>query len=103
MKQLTASGRIALGAGLFPLLMGSLALAGWWLDAPVFQAFLPSAGLIKANAALGLVLAGAALSLNSTPNVRRWEWFAAAVLSRPCRAHRRFDAGGIRQRAGLRH
>lgn len=81
MKQLTASGRIALGAGLFPLLMGSLALAGWWLDAPVFQAFLPSAGLIKANAALGLVLAGAALSLNSTPNVRRWEWFAAAVLS----------------------
>lgn len=81
MKHLSASGRVALGAGLFCLLMGGFVLAGWWLDVPSFKAFLAPAGYMKANSALGFILAGAALALNSTPNVRRWEWFVAHVLA----------------------
>ncbi len=79
MKHLSASGRVALGAGLFCLLMGGFVLAGWWLDVPSFKAFLAPAGYMKANSALGFILAGAALALNSTPNVRRREWFVAHV------------------------
>lgn len=81
MNRLSTSGRIALGAGLFCLLMGGFVLAGWWLDAPSLQALLAPTGYMKANSALGFVFAGAALALNSSPNVRRWEWFVAAALA----------------------
>ena len=81
MKHLSASGRIALGAGLFCLLMGGFVLAGWWLDVAFLKAFLAPAGHMKANSALCFLLAGAVLVLNSTPSVRRWEWFVAAVLA----------------------
>ncbi len=81
MKHLSLSGRIALGASLFCLLMGGLVLAGWWLDMPSFKAFIAPTGYLKANAALAFMLAGAALALNSTPNVRRWEWFVAHLLA----------------------
>ncbi len=81
MKHLSASGRVALGAGLFCLLLGGFVLAGWWLDIAFLKAFLAPAGFMKANSALAFVLAGAALALNSTPNVRRWEWLVAAVLA----------------------
>ena len=81
MKHLSASGRVALGAGMFCLLMGGFVLAGWWLDLPFLKAFMAPTGYMKANSALGFILAGAALALNSTPNVRRWEWLVAAVLA----------------------
>lgn len=81
MKHLSLPGRIALGAGLFCLLVGGFVLTGWWLDVPFLKAFPAPAGYLKANSALGFVLAGAALALNSTPNVRRWEWFVAHVLA----------------------
>ncbi|MBI5802529.1 MAG: PAS domain-containing protein [Verrucomicrobia bacterium] len=81
MKHLSASGRVALGAGLSCLLMGGFVLAGWWLDVPSFKSLLTPAGYMKANSALGFILAGAALALNVTPAVRRWDWFVAAVLS----------------------
>ncbi len=81
MNRHSTSGRIALGVGLFCLLMGGFGLAGWWLDLPRLEAFLAPTGSLKANSALGFILAGAALALNSTPTVRRWEWFVAAVLA----------------------
>lgn len=81
MKRLSTSGRVALGAGLFCLLMGGFVLAGWWLDMPALKAFLAPAGFMKANSAAAFILAGAALALNSTPNVRRWEWLAAQVFA----------------------
>ena len=81
MNRHSTSGRIALGAGLFCLLMGGFVLAGWWLDVSALNAFLAPAGYMKANSALGFLLAGAALTLNVTPNIRRWEWFVAAVLA----------------------
>lgn len=81
MNRHSTSGRIALGAGLFCLLMGGFVLAGWWLDVSALHAFLAPAGYMKANSALGFLLAGAALTLNVTPNIRRWEWFVAAVLA----------------------
>lgn len=81
MKHLSASGRIALGAGLFCLFMGGCVLAGWWLDVPALKSFLSPTGYMKANSALGFVLAGAVLALNSTATVRRWEWFVAAVFA----------------------
>lgn len=81
MKRHSTSGRIALAAGLFCVLLGSFVLAGWWLDLQGLKSFLAPTGFMKANSALGFVLAGAALALNSTPNVRRWEWFVAAMLA----------------------
>ncbi|MFA6546298.1 MAG: hypothetical protein WCS99_17905, partial [Limisphaerales bacterium] len=72
---------MALGAALFCLVMGGFVLAGWWSDSPSFRAFLAPLGLIKANAAFGFVLAGAALALNTAPEVRRWEWVVTAVLA----------------------
>lgn len=81
MKHLSASGRIALGAGLFCLLMGGFVLAGWWVDAPSFSSLLAPVGNMKANAALAFLLAGAALTLNASPGVNRWEWFVAAMLA----------------------
>ena len=81
MKSLTTSGRLALGAGLFCLLMGGFVLAGWWLDLGLVRTFLAPTGDMKANSALAFVLAGAALALNSTPHMRRWEWFVAAILA----------------------
>ena len=81
MHRLSTSGRVALGAGLFCLFMGGLTLAGWWLDAPALRAFVPLAGSMKANAALALALAGGALALNSTPQMRRGEQFAAVGLA----------------------
>ena len=81
MKHLSASGRIALGAGLFCLLMGGFVLAGWWLDLAFLKAFLAPAGHMKANTALGFLIAGAVLTLNASPSLNRWEWFVAAVLA----------------------
>lgn len=66
---------------MFCLLMGGFVLAGWWLDVPFLRSFLASAGYMKANSALAFILAGAALALNSTPNVRRWEYFVAHILA----------------------
>ncbi|NDD40655.1 MAG: PAS domain-containing sensor histidine kinase, partial [Verrucomicrobia bacterium] len=56
-------------------------LAGWWLDISAFKAFLAPTGYMKANSALCFILAGAALALNSTSQVRRWEWLVAGVLA----------------------
>ncbi|NBV22984.1 MAG: hypothetical protein EBS05_13835 [Proteobacteria bacterium] len=81
MKSLSISGRIALGTGLFCLVMGGFVLSGWWLDISSFKAFLSPTGFMKANSALCFILAGAALALNSTPQVRRWEWLVAGLLS----------------------
>ncbi len=81
MNKLSAPGRIALGAGLLCLALGSLTLAGWWLDLPMLRKVLLPAEAMKANAALGLALAGAALALNSTPSVRRREWLIAGLMS----------------------
>jgi PAS domain S-box-containing protein len=81
MKHLSASGRVALGGGLFCLLMGGFALAGWWLDAAPLRTVFGAGGPMKANSALAFFLAGAALALNSVPNIRRWEWFVAALMA----------------------
>lgn len=81
MKHLSASGRVALGAGLFCLLLGGFALAGWWLDATPLRALFGAGGPMKANTALAFCLAGAALALNCVPTVRRWEWFGAALMA----------------------
>lgn len=56
-------------------------LAGWWLDISAFKAFLAPTGYMKANSALCFILAGAALALNSTSQVRRWEWLVAGMLA----------------------
>lgn len=81
MNKHSAPSRIALGAGLLCLALGGLTLAGWWLDIPILRKVFLPAEAMKANAALGLALAGAALALNSTPTVRRWEWLIAGLMS----------------------
>jgi len=58
---------LARGAGVAVILIGLTALAGWLLDSPVLKAVLPGAVEMKANTAVGLLLAGFALCLLDAP------------------------------------
>jgi PAS domain S-box-containing protein len=60
--------RVAMFCGSVAAVAGALVLAGWWLDLPALKSVIPGYVSMKANAALGLVLAGAALALlSATP------------------------------------
>jgi len=52
----------AWGAGLFAVAAGILVLLGWWLDLELLVTVVPGLGSMKANTALGLILAGTALA-----------------------------------------
>lgn len=69
MKHLPASGRVALGAALFCLVMGGFVMSGWWLDIPAFKVLVSARGVMQANSALCFILAGAAMALNTSPEV----------------------------------
>ncbi len=65
--------------------VGLVVLAGWWLDMPTLTSLHPSLVSMKANTALALVLAGAALVvLADTPlsprRVRLGRWLALLVV-----------------------
>jgi len=60
------------------MLVGIVVLAGWAIQSAPIQTILPGLASMKANAALALVLAGAALTLSGIQNHKRWH----AVVSR---------------------
>ena len=55
--------RVAVGAGVLVAGVGGVVLAGWMLDLPRLRGPIPSAIEMKANSAVGFVLAGGALCL----------------------------------------
>src|SRR5437870_4483946 len=48
-------------------LAGAIVLAGWWLNLPLLQSVVPGATAMKANTAVGFILAGLALWLLQAP------------------------------------
>src|SRR5437867_2649062 len=54
---------LAAAAGLAVALLGCIALGGWLFDVPILKSLRPDWATMKANAAIGLVLAGTAVWL----------------------------------------
>ena len=59
--------------------LGSLVLFGWWLGLAALTSVAPGAVAMKANAALGLLLAGSSLLLAGASNVDRWQPVTSAL------------------------
>jgi two-component system sensor histidine kinase/response regulator len=68
---------VSKAAASLALLMGAVALLGWWLDLPVLRSLIPGAVEMKANTAACLVAAGAALRWRMGPPAR---WRTAVIL-----------------------
>ena len=69
-------------AGFFSIAVGGLALAGWSFDVTILKGILPGLVTMKANTAIGFLLAGAALSLLTfTPRLRQGARLCAGVLA----------------------
>ncbi|HLK63944.1 MAG TPA: HAMP domain-containing sensor histidine kinase [Bryobacteraceae bacterium] len=70
---------------LLPLLMGVVVFAGGWLaDSEILKRLTPNTGRIKANTAVGLMVAAGALLLDGESKMRRWRsiaWLCAALLT----------------------
>jgi len=58
---------LARAAGLAVMVLGTLALLGWVLGIPALKSILPGYVAMKANTAIGFLLAGGALSLMASP------------------------------------
>ena len=72
----------ACAAGALTALLGVVVLAGWALDRPLLKSLLAGAMETKANAALGLVLAGSALfMLGNRPSTRGRRVAVAVALA----------------------
>ena len=88
---------MSVAAGLFALVTAALALAGWWLGAPVLYSL--SLRLVAMNPTTGLALVLAALALlalrpvDAGP-VRRWAGTAAALTAAAIGGLRLLDAAG---------
>ncbi len=61
--------------------LGSAVLVGWWADVPTLRSILPGTVSMKANTALGLLLAGAALACRHWQKRGPVPWLAAGVLA----------------------
>ncbi|MGQ0799809.1 MAG: diguanylate cyclase domain-containing protein [Pseudomarimonas sp.] len=64
----------ARGSGVFAVIVGILVLVGWWMNFEPLTTLVPGLGSMKANTAIGLILAGTALVFfraraNSTPAI----------------------------------
>jgi hypothetical protein len=72
---------VATGCGVAAALVGASVLAGWLFDVPFLVRLAPEWVSVKANTALGLLLAGAALArFASAPGVARCNGARAAAL-----------------------
>lgn len=65
-QRLAACQSFSKGASVFTILMGGLVLVGWKLDVAFLKSVLPGLATMKANTAMGFLLAGAALWLQGT-------------------------------------
>lgn len=75
LKQVRRLRGVALWIGVFCVAMGGLTLAGWAFGLPTLTSILPGFVSMKANTALGLVLAGSTLGLQATlrvPKTAAW-------------------------------
>jgi PAS domain S-box-containing protein len=74
---------LAVGCGAATTLLGAIGIAGWTLHVSRLKSFAPGLGEIKVNAAIGLVLVGAAALLHlrgRTPRISRVLGALAAVI-----------------------
>jgi len=74
---------VAASAATVAALIGVLTLVGWAIDVPALRSILPGAVQMKANTAIGVIAASAALAFASRPGFARNPWptwlFAAFV------------------------
>ncbi|MBI3950706.1 MAG: response regulator [Acidobacteria bacterium] len=80
-RLLRLSRRVHVAASAIVMLMASLVLVGWMLDIATLKSILPDLVTMKANTALGLLLAGTSLWLLGTEPRHRWIRRAAQVCA----------------------
>jgi PAS domain S-box-containing protein len=72
---------LALASGLVVVLIGAAGLAGWLFDIVALKSVLPGLSSMKANTALGLTLAGAALLFAADEDAAVWRRRASLVCA----------------------
>lgn len=71
----------AWASGLIVILIGAAGLAGWLFDVDALKSLLPGLSSMKANTALGIALAGAALLLSTDEDAAVWRRRASLVCA----------------------
>jgi len=71
---------LAQSLGYFGIALGGLGLMGWAFDSPILKSGLPGLVTMKANTAIGLLLAGSGLQLSRWPRLKSAQGICAGVL-----------------------
>jgi cytochrome bd-type quinol oxidase subunit 2 len=69
-------------ASVFSIVVGAVVLFGWTLDITALKSVLPNFVTMKANTALGFVLAGLSLWLLQEGEVRSWKIYGRGYRQR---------------------
>src|SRR5665648_316886 len=80
-KQLRQSLTVAAAIGIAAIVLGLVVLTAWVFDVPVIKSIRPGWAAMKANTAIGFILAGAALCLMQGRNASAWAIPVAAVCA----------------------